>query len=526
MPLSTEDPIKRNTTKITLLTPIVAAITITVLITTLTLFYFETENQRFAAGTDRITKTQLSATKFYQSSVDTNANAIYAIMSALKKDKQLEDLFQRQDRNQLLDYTRGLYTTLNHYYNITHFYFSTADRINLLRVHKPETHGDQIDRITTLRASATGKPSHGVELGVLGTFTLRVVMPWHDRETNHLIGYIELGMEIDHAIQWLSEVFNSKISVIISKQHLNRGNWESGMKMLGRDANWERLENYVVSSIDQVIPEIVESFLDDNLLIEREVQFVEDEKHSYWLLTVPIKVIEDNNIAYMVLLSDASEDFRIDSKTIFAVGVSVFSIAFILVMVFYWLIKRLSKKIEKDTERLNELATTDSLTGLYTRRVFDRVIESEVLRSLRFHHDLSLVIIDIDHFKQINDRHGHPVGDQVLFALSNRISAAARKVDYCCRYGGEELAIILPETSLIEASEFGNRILKMISDYPIYLKNGTSIPVTVSIGIATCPKHGDTVAHVVASADAALYQAKQNGRNHVCVAKAHTSNRQ
>ena len=108
-------------------------------------------------------------------------------------------------------------------HRVTHFYFTGPDRVNILRVHKTDKHGDKIDRFTTLEAEKTGKHYYGIELGSLGTFTLRTVAPWYDGE--QLIGYVELGEEIEHITQKLHDILDIEIYVLIEKQFLYRRNW-------------------------------------------------------------------------------------------------------------------------------------------------------------------------------------------------------------------------------------------------------------------------------------------------------------
>ena len=111
----------------------------------------------------------------------------------------------QRDRDMLLKHATPLFKDIRRDYKITHFYFTGIDRVNLLRVHAPLRYGDTIDRITTLQAEHSGTVAYGVELGPLGTFTLRLVSPWYDPKTNKLIGYVELGMEIDQIIHKLEK---------------------------------------------------------------------------------------------------------------------------------------------------------------------------------------------------------------------------------------------------------------------------------------------------------------------------------
>lgn len=167
--------------------------------------------------------------------------------------------------------------------------------------------------------------------------------------------------------------------------------------------------------------------------------------------------------------------------------------------------------------RAVELATTDGLTGLSNRRAFQVRIEEEVDRSERYQHPFTLMILDIDRFKNINDTHGHPAGDVVLRELARLLKAAVRTVDFVARYGGEEFVILLPETGGTHAREIGERIRTRTSKMPVTLPDGKEISFTISLGVACYPSCGRKASEIVERADQALYIAKQSGRDRVCL---------
>lgn len=160
------------------------------------------------------------------------------------------------------------------------------------------------------------------------------------------------------------------------------------------------------------------------------------------------------------------------------------------------------------------LSVTDGLTGLYNRRHFEYNIEREFLRAKRYPCDLSLAMLDIDHFKQINDTYGHQFGDYVLKEICNIITASFRKTDMIYRYGGEELAIILTETSLENAHTPMERLRIKISEHKFSYNNQIT-NITVSIGLSSNLEEFNTQGELVECADKALYKAKQSGRNKV-----------
>ena len=165
--------------------------------------------------------------------------------------------------------------------------------------------------------------------------------------------------------------------------------------------------------------------------------------------------------------------------------------------------------------RLESEARTDTLTGLYNRRVFDQRLEQEQRRARRYNKPYALLMLDIDHFKRVNDEYGHPAGDAVLAELARRMALQVRDVDTLVRYGGEEFAVIFPEITGAAAREIGERIRRTIADTPFVLPDGRPVSVTVSAGISCFPNCAADAPQAVGTADQALYTAKQEGRNRV-----------
>jgi diguanylate cyclase (GGDEF)-like protein len=168
-------------------------------------------------------------------------------------------------------------------------------------------------------------------------------------------------------------------------------------------------------------------------------------------------------------------------------------------------------------EELHALATTDVLTGLPNRRQLMTQMETEVRRAARSCRPLSLALLDVDRFKAINDTHGHPAGDAVLQAIAAELRRVTRGGDVLGRFGGEEFAVLMPETSLAKARQAGERLRAAIARRAIDLPDGTSMRVTISVGVALL---GGTEGcdHLISRADAALYEAKAGGRNLVRLA--------
>jgi diguanylate cyclase (GGDEF)-like protein len=172
-------------------------------------------------------------------------------------------------------------------------------------------------------------------------------------------------------------------------------------------------------------------------------------------------------------------------------------------------------------ERTQQLAYLDGLTGIFNRRFFEMRIQEEITRADRYETQLAVVMLDLDNFKRLNDEFGHLLGDEVLRQVSVIFQNQLRKGDVVCRYGGEEFALLLPNTSADNAVEVADKLRRTVENWHF---PGVARPVTLSAGVAGFPEFGITRDEIVASADHALYVAKQNGRNRV-VSKAHMAER-
>ncbi len=170
-------------------------------------------------------------------------------------------------------------------------------------------------------------------------------------------------------------------------------------------------------------------------------------------------------------------------------------------------------QLEADQAALEQLVTRDGLTGLYNQRTFYVLLGDELARAQRFNRPVSLLMLDIDHFKRVNDTYGHQAGDAVLRGLSELLGRQARSIDRVCRYGGEEITVILPEIDLEIAAKVAERLRAAVEAHLFDINTGEPLRITVSIGVASFPAHADNTQALMAAADVALYAAKQNGRN-------------
>jgi diguanylate cyclase (GGDEF)-like protein len=169
-------------------------------------------------------------------------------------------------------------------------------------------------------------------------------------------------------------------------------------------------------------------------------------------------------------------------------------------------------------QELAWLATRDALTGLYNRRELMQQFQEAVLRGAGGPRPLAVLLLDVDHFKRVNDSFGHATGDEVLRRIGELLRTNVRQTDSAARYGGEELVVVLPAMASAEALEAAERLRTLVAAQRIAAGDGRTLAITVSVGVAVFPEHGKTPKELLESADRALYRAKHAGRDCVVLA--------
>ena len=179
----------------------------------------------------------------------------------------------------------------------------------------------------------------------------------------------------------------------------------------------------------------------------------------------------------------------------------------------------MAANLKENFAKVSDMANRDGLTGLYNARFFQEALARELERVKRTSRPFTLIILDVDRFKRINDRYGHPVGDQVLQHIGRVARSVLRGYDVLARYGGEEFIAMLPDTAASQALLLGDRLRKMIEERPLMMDDGEMIRITVSVGVAQARAPYDKT-ELISQADQALYQAKETGRNKVVLYKS------
>ena len=279
-----------------------------------------------------------------------DAELMDGLIDFIKTDERLKAAWIAKDREALLDVAAPMLKDLGSKYRITHFYFHEPDGVNFLRVHQPPRYGDLIKRYTMVEAAEMQGPAFGIELGPLGTFTLRVVHPWIiDSES---AGFIELGEEIEHITPYIKRMFNIDLVFFVEKQFLDRKKWREGLKMMGRKGDWDRFRDFVV--IDRTI-DVTTSNLRDILRTahhEHADQQFESRinDRDYRVVLVPLTDAGGRNVGEILVLSDVSREIsELYSSLYYLVGGALFFGGLIVMFTWFYV-----GKIERDLNRAED----------------------------------------------------------------------------------------------------------------------------------------------------------------------------
>jgi signal transduction histidine kinase len=243
-------------------------------------------------------------------SLNQNAHGMATATQIIVANPNVQKAVCDADSDSLLAAWQPVLETLRQENGLSHLYFLDANRLCLLRVHRPEQRGDIITRFTAVEAERTGKTTSGIELGPLGTFTLRVVQPI--LETGRLVGYVELGKEIEEVLETMHTRSNNQLAVVIRKKHLNQQAWENGMRMIGKTPDWDRLPRSVVIYASQGrLPDAfaswADSFADEHVHGETNQDIVFDGKDML-VSAIPLQEASGEGVGDLLILRDISAD--------------------------------------------------------------------------------------------------------------------------------------------------------------------------------------------------------------------------
>lgn len=283
-----------------------------------------------------LTESAVAVERLFRQGLENDAAMMQAALTGIAHDEGIKRAFIEGDREALLKLVWPLFDKLRTNNRVSHFYFTDVNRANFLRVHQPDKFGDTIDRITTLRASEAKVSTRGIELGPLGTFTLRVVVPWY--EGNTLIGYLELGEEIDHITDEVHRILGADLLVLVYEQFLGAETWEAGKKMLGHQSDWPRFgDTVVVGRAMETIPDdLVEILERGDHGYKGPLQVDKNDRHLY-VTFLPLLDISGREVGDFVVVRDVTStqaSYR-NAMTLTAlisvlVGAAVFAVFYVI----------------------------------------------------------------------------------------------------------------------------------------------------------------------------------------------------
>ncbi len=304
-------------------------------------------------------------------SITEQSRMLAALQEIIIHDAALLGALKARNRQRLLKAHENIFAKLRNEYSVTHFYFHLPDRVNLLRVHKPERHGDIINRFTALESERTGKTASGIELGPLGTFTLRVVRPVF--QGRNLIGYIELGKEIEDILKHIHNTLGLDLIVTIHKNVLKRENWEAGMEMLGRKADWDCFQDDVIifSSLSRLPSGIGHFIGDSNHIHNKKSGKIEFNTRSWNITASPLKNVSGADVGNLIIVHDISAT---ESEFFWIIAMTLGIAAILMLALFGFLhillkrtdlgIRQQQTKLAESEHRLNNFinSATDGFT--------------------------------------------------------------------------------------------------------------------------------------------------------------------
>lgn len=340
-----------------------------------------------------------AAAELFSVQLGKESNMMRAVGQAMMGNADVEQAFRQRSRPALEQQGRKLFETLRTDHRITHLYFDLPDRTTLYRFHSPERYGDQIDRVTMLQAHALRQPVTGLELGPLGTLTLRMVMPWQEGG-NHL-GYIEIGEEVEHLINEVRDTLAVDLVVLLNKRYLAREQWQHGQTLMKRQGEWDRFPSHVAQAQTMSsLPAGLDAGELARLLAGQTVKF-KDGARSLHLALVPLHDAGEHHIGELVLIRDITDlEATFDGYMAVVIGLGL-AVAASLFGMFYVALE----KVDSDYRRQHELE--HRLLRLNTEQ--QRILQLEKLSALGtmvggIAHQLNNPLVGVVNMAQLAER--------------------------------------------------------------------------------------------------------------------------
>jgi len=460
------------------------------------------------------------ATKIYSNTFALVTDHYEAVAYSLLMRDDIIDAFDKRDRETLSKLTIPLFKQMheqNPYMDIMHFHM--PDSSSFLRVHEPKKYGDDLSsfRFIVNDVNKYQKKMIGMEVGRYG-IDYRVVMPVFNKKNEH-IGSFEFGLNMKYIYDILKKDYGIENILLVNRSIfpiIHRKN--KNLKFEVFSDKYYLLNSDKTALMDQ---------LPKNVLNEKYM-FIEENDVSYMVYPVTLlKDVRGQEIGQIVFVKNMEEyTSAIELIRIISLGLGI-----LLIAVSYYLMKSIFSRytntiehyqyqLERKNQTLSKMTNIDFLTKISNRRHIQNILVQEIKRSKRYNNKLSLIIFDVDDFKQINDKYGHNVGDAVLQNIAQVMSNQTRQSDYIGRWGGEEFIVVATETAVENASVLAEELRTSIEQFDFH----EEFRVTCSFGLIELTDEND-VSEIVNKADHAMYRAKKNGKNRIAVYDPEFDNR-
>jgi signal transduction histidine kinase len=296
--------------------------------------------------------------KLFAQKLDKDTNLMLATLRAMMANEAMGRAFRQGDRAALARQGGDLFRNLSTAHRITHLYFINPDLISLYRFHSPNVFGDEIQRVTLQQARESQKAAHGLELGPMGTLTLRLVMPW--RQDGELLGYLEIGEEIEHMLDEIRHSLAIDLLVLVDKRHLTPEQWRRGLDLMQRSGNWERFGSHaVLAQTAEQLPAALDERLLQRLLAGRAAE-ISDFGRSIHLATVPIHDAGQRQIGELVVMRDITALESTFQWSIIAVILISLLAAGGVLGIFYLALDRVERDYRRQHDLEHQLLRLDS----------------------------------------------------------------------------------------------------------------------------------------------------------------------
>jgi len=360
-----------------LLTPMVLGIVLSI-----AAFLLAFQHNQRRVGAEDMQRMGRNVQNVFQAELRESAALMTTVLGALLRDAELQRAFRQRDRAALQARAQAVFDDLTRRHRVTHLYFHTPARINFLRAHAPEHHGDLIDRFTARRAARLGRPATGLERGPIGTFVQRVVFPWI--ADGELIGFVELGKEFEDIAENVHAILGLEILVAVDKQFLDRAQWARGLARHGRRGEWDEFAASVVMNrtIDAIPAPVVELLAADKLDGGAEDRQVVADGHTLQMASLPLTDVRGVRLGRIIAIRDVSESVAAAGRVLRAASALSVLVGALLLGAFFIMLGRVERELAARTRALQgEIARRTAAQAALRqahdeleRRVADRTV--------------------------------------------------------------------------------------------------------------------------------------------------------